>query len=144
MPDRDSIKTTVNRRARFAYDCVKRASGQEKSVKKNYKAYSKRLMAMIKINGLAATLSFMEAKKDETAYELLYKDIESWLKSVDCPIGAIYSGKGDNMIETVLSLDSGPYRAVTKEVMEFINWVRRFAEGMIEDESADSKDQVAT
>lgn len=148
MTNKDSIKTTVNGRAKFAYNCVKKIAREEKSVKKNYKAYSKRLMAMIKINGLAATLTFMKAssnKKDGKAYKLLYEDIDGWLKSADCPVSSVYSGsQGNGVLENVIYLDSGPYRAITQEVMEFINWVRRFAEGMIEDESANSKDQVTT
>jgi len=38
------------------------------------------------------------------------------------------------MVEKIISLESDAYRAITKEVMEFINWIRRFAEGMIPDD----------
>jgi len=37
-------------------------------------------------------------------------------------------------MKAILSLDSNSYKVITKEIMEFINWLRRFAEGMIEDE----------
>ncbi|WP_434643787.1 type III-B CRISPR module-associated protein Cmr5 [Thermoanaerobacterium thermosaccharolyticum] len=144
MPEIESIKATVNKRAKYAYDCVKNVKeNKDKKVGSNYKSYSKRLMALIKINGLAMTLAFMKSSKDKSngeAYDLLYRDIDNWLKSPDCPVNALYNKYQEkDMIERVVSFDSYYYRITTKEVMEFINWVRRFAEGMIIDDS-DSKD----
>lgn len=146
MPEIESIKATVNNRAKYAYDCVKNVKeNEDKKVGSNYKSYSKRLMALIKTNGLAITLAFMKSSKNKSngeagkAYNLLYRDIDNWLKSPDCPVNALYNKYQEkDMIERVVSFDSYYYRIITKEVMEFINWVRRFAEGMIIDDS-DSK-----
>lgn len=140
MPEEDSIKTTVNARAKYAYECVKNVVKEEnENVKENYKSYSKRLMAMIKINGLAATMAFIKAsftRKKDKAYELLYKNIDNWLKYPDCPVSVIYNEcQEQDMVERIISFKSDSYRIITKEVMEFINWVRRFAEGMITDDS---------
>lgn len=147
MPEIESIKATVNKRAKYAYDCVKKVKeNEDKKVGGYYKSYSKRLMALIKTNGLAMTLAFMKSSKNKSngeageAYNLLYGDIDNWLKSPDCPVNALYNKYQEkDMIERVVSFDSYYYRIITKEVMEFINWVRRFAEGMIIDDS-DSKD----
>ncbi|ADD01987.1 type III-B CRISPR module-associated protein Cmr5 [Thermoanaerobacter sp. CM-CNRG TB177] len=134
MTDKDSIKTTVNERAKFAYECVKKVATYEKEeFKNNYKSYAKKLMAIIKTNGLGATLAFMKAK-GSSAYQELYNNIDSWLKSENCPVSSLYSNSTADMVEKIISLESDAYRAITKEVMEFINWIRRFAEGMIPDD----------
>ncbi|WKV08542.1 type III-B CRISPR module-associated protein Cmr5 [Thermoanaerobacterium sp. CMT5567-10] len=146
MPEIESIKATVNKRAKFAYECVKNVKeNKDKKVGSYYKSNSKRLMALIKTNGLAMTLAFMKSSKNKSngeageAYNLLYGDIDNWLKSPDCPVNALYNKYQEkDMVERVVSFDSYYYRIITKEVMEFINWVRRFAEGMIIDDS-DSK-----
>jgi len=38
-------------------------------------------------------------------------------------------------MDIVVSLNSDEYRVMTKEIMEFVNWLRRFAKGMIGDEN---------
>ncbi|HAA81143.1 MAG: CRISPR-associated protein, Cmr5 family [Caldanaerobacter subterraneus] len=139
MSDRESIKTTANDRAKFAYECVKKVcENQDEEFRKNYKSYSKKLMAMIKINGFGATLAFMKGsfqKKGGKAYKELYNNIDTWLKLRSCPVSSFYNNaEGRDMVEKVLSLESDSYRVITKEVMEFINWIRRFAEGMIMDD----------
>ncbi|MFY9125871.1 MAG: type III-B CRISPR module-associated protein Cmr5 [Defluviitoga tunisiensis] len=143
MANNESMRTSVNKRAEFAYNEVKRVvTDEHKEVKKNYKSYSKKLMAMIRINGLALTFAFVFSKKSkERAYSLLYEGIEAWLNSPDCPVNMLYINAAKNLknedeklMKAILSLDSNSYKVITKEIMEFINWLRRFAEGMIEDE----------
>ncbi|UZQ84295.1 type III-B CRISPR module-associated protein Cmr5 [Thermoanaerobacter sp. RKWS2] len=61
--------------------------------------------------------------------------MDTWLKLRSCPVSSFYNNaEGRDMVEKVLSLESDSYRVITKEVMEFINWIRRFAEGMIMDD----------
>lgn len=142
MSEEKSMKTTVNKRAKFAYERVKEVKEVVEQSKndnmKKYKSYSKKLLAMVKINGLAATLAFMLSKfNKEPAYKTLYDHIQQWLENEDCPVNTLYSNvssKNNDLIEKVLSFDSNSYRAVTKEIMEFTNWLRRFTEGMIKDE----------
>src|SRR5690606_1865753 len=130
--ERKTIRTLENERARFAYNCVKKVKKEEeKDFQGKYKSYSKRIMAMIKINGVAAVLAFMKSGK-EAAYNELYKNIEEWLKNENCPMNAVYNNAvGKDMIEKVISMNSPDYRAITREVLEFTNWLKRFAEGMI-------------
>jgi len=105
MTDKDSIKTTVNERAKFAYECVKKVATYEKEeFKNNYKSYAKKLMAIIKTNGLGATLAFMKAK-GSSAYQELYNNIDSWLKSENCPVSSLYSNSTADMVEKIISLE---------------------------------------
>lgn len=127
-------------RADFAYHCVDEVKSMDKN--KEYKAYAKKLPMMIKINGLGAVLAFCKSKiRDERdkagyAYKKLYEHITKWLKSDDKQL--IILSANDDLVEKVISLDSNDYRAVTVEVLAFLSWLRRFAEGLIEGEIDES------
>ncbi len=121
-------------RAAFAYKCVDEVKGMPKS--KEYKSYAKKLPMMIKTNGLGAALAFckskisQEKKEPGYAYKKLYEHMTEWLKNDDKQLVTISAS--DDLVERVISLESSEYRAVTVEVLAFLNWLRRFAEGLIE------------
>lgn len=111
----------------------------------NYQTYAKDLPMLIKTNGLGAALAFVQAKASDNggraeAYEQLYEDVSNWLSTEDRkylldPARA----DGDDLVQQVVSLDSSPYRAVTREVLAYLSWLRRFAEGRI-DTNDDTKE----
>jgi len=39
-----------------------------------------------------------------------------------------------DLIDWVISCDSTDYRYITQEILAFLNWLKRFAEGLIEEE----------
>jgi CRISPR-associated protein Cmr5 len=88
-----------------------------------YKSYVKKIPSYIQTNGLSATFAFMYSKKG--TYEVIYKQIEDWLKQRGFEIK-------DELIKWIISRNSKDYKLVTKEVMALFLWLRRFAEGMIE------------
>lgn len=102
---------------------------------KEYKSYAKKLPMMIKGNGLGATLAFAFSKgKDGNAWELLYNDIQLWLQQ-DHKKFLLGNHAQTELVHAVVQLDSSEYRAVAVEVLAFLNWLRRFAEGLIEGEA---------
>ena len=90
---------------------------------KEYKSYVKKIPSLIQTNGLAATFAFMYSKKG--TYEVIYKQVEKWLKERDFDINGEF-------IKWIITQNSPEYRRVTNEVMGIFVWLRRFAEGMIE------------
>lgn len=125
-------KTIEQGRAKSAYDSVKTYvdANKGKSTLDNYKSYSKKIPTMIKTSGLGATLAFMKSKKKE--YDVIYNDIAKWLGE-DFKMKSLFQINKDNFLDTVLNIDySSVYRALTIEVVAYMNWHRRFAEGMIE------------
>jgi CRISPR-associated protein Cmr5 len=148
MADNTTIKGLEQGRAKYAYKCVEDAlkkfpkKQDAKEASKNakaYKSYSKKLPMMIKTNGIGASLAFVlsKGKSDEsTPWGLLYRQIHDWLKSEKKWL------MGDNpssdLSEVAINLDSQEYRALTVEVLAFLNWLRRFAEGLIEGEAEDN------
>ncbi|WP_406677834.1 type III-B CRISPR module-associated protein Cmr5 [Moorella sp. ACPs] len=117
-------------RARYAYDCARQ--GKELQASKEYKSYTKKIPALIKTNGLGATVAFIAAKKKddpnkkEYAYKLIYDQLTQWLVER----GLVARGK--ELVDAIISLDSFSYRIITGEVLALFKWISRFAEGLIE------------
>lgn len=116
-------------RADYAYQCALKGSKDSKA--KEYKSYVKKVPMMIKTNGLGATTAFIMSKsKDANNWTLIYEQIYNWLKQDDNSY-LINNASGD-LSEIIIQLNSTQYRAVTNEVLALFNWIRRFAEGLIE------------
>ncbi len=116
-------------RARHAYLSAEIASkGGEK---KEYKAYTQKVPMLIKTNGLGATLAFMNTKGK--AYIAIKNNINDWLKE-DLKFSAIIAKlEGHDIVDKVIHCDSATYRALTIEVLAYLNWLKRFACGLIKD-----------
>jgi CRISPR-associated protein Cmr5 len=114
-------------RANFAFI---RATAGYSNHKKEYAQHAKKLPMMIKTNGLGAALAFMFSK--QKTWGTILKDIEDWVRNAENrKTSAVYdAAQGTNLVQKVLNLDSSDYRIVTIEVLAFINWLSRFAEGI--------------
>lgn len=156
-------------RAKFAYECAQQAlidvvDKKEKPKKieefgghyflpKNYKSYVKKAPMWIKTNGIGAAYAFILSKKakekdgkpsgneknPKNAYDLLYEQTMAWLRSE----GKEYllgEKRDKDLVAALVELPSHEYRAVTVEVLAFLNWLRRFAEGLIEADEDYSED----
>jgi CRISPR-associated protein Cmr5 len=99
--------------------------GEKESKKqKEYKSYVKKIPMMILTNGLGATFAFVYSKKKNgNAWELVYNQTKEWLKVP----------QNDELVKWIIDQDSQSYRAVTNEVLALFNWLKRFADGMIEE-----------
>ena len=122
-------------RAKFAYECAEKA----KQLGDKYKSHVKKVPMMIKTNGLGATFAFIFSKKDKEggAYQRIGENITDWLNEDEKYKQYGIEGKLNNfqhLVEQVVKLKSPVYRALTIEILAFFNWLRRFAEGLIEGE----------
>jgi CRISPR-associated protein Cmr5 len=117
-------------RAAFAYNAA--VAGEKLSKNTEYKAYVKKLPMYIKTNGLGAAMSFAFAKgkgKTDNAWGLIYHQIESWLKKDEKQL--LKLDGNISLMKALMDTDSSTYRATTIEVLALLNWMRRFAEGLI-------------
>ena len=132
MENNTTIKGIEQGRANFAYECAKKGKDLPKS--KEYKSYVKKIPMLIKTNGLGSTFAFMLSKGG--TYTLIGEQILLWLKNDKKNLltnaNEIRSFKDLN--EKIVGLNSSEYRALTIEVLSFFNWLRRFADGLIEGE----------
>lgn len=100
-----------------------------KSTLDEYKSYSKKFPMMVKTNGLGSALAFIESKQKK-AYNRIYDDLTDWLKNDHKKIVDLSSG---DLLQKVVSMDdSARYRALTNEVLAFMNWHRRFTEALLD------------
>ncbi|ACF13408.1 CRISPR-associated protein, Cmr5 family [Chloroherpeton thalassium ATCC 35110] len=122
-------------RAKFAYDCA--VDGSKINKKKEYKSYVKKLPMLIKVNGLGASISFINSKseKDQNkkgySYYLLSNHLTEWLTKS----GTISLQENQGLADFIISQPSQKYRHITIEVLAFLAWLKRFAEGLIEGEA---------
>lgn len=123
-------------RAAFAFE---KATEGYSEHKKEYAQMVKKAPMLIKTNGLGATLAFMFSK--QKVLGLILKHIEEWINSPDnLKTHLIYKeAKGSNLVQKVLHLNSSEYRIVTIEVLAFLNWLRRFAEGIAKEKELKEK-----
>lgn len=120
-------------RAEFAYNCALEACEKSNKLKKDYRSYARKIPQMIFANGLGQAMAFVcSKKKTGDAYDLIYKQISSYME--DPCVSGIRKPSNEDLIKWVVSLDSYQYRYVEEEILAFLNWLRRFAEGLIEEE----------
>ncbi len=135
------IRKIEQGRAAKAFECISNHAKKEK-VKgnlKEYKSYVKKLPMLIKVNGLGPAIAFVYSKKQKVvAYEWLYNDIVCWIKKSHY-LYYIKDKFNGELVDDIINLNSQEYRAVTKEVLAFLNWLKRFVDGKILDEE-DSND----
>jgi CRISPR-associated protein Cmr5 len=107
--------------------------------RKDYKSYVKKIPMLIKNNGLGATFAFINAKaKDNNPYRLIYCQTSDWLRN--CDQICIALSANEDLAKWIISRDSSEYRAITVEVLAFFNWLKRFADGLIEGEDEGNSD----
>ncbi|MDZ7879498.1 MAG: type III-B CRISPR module-associated protein Cmr5 [Saprospiraceae bacterium] len=125
-------------RAAAAFRCATEGYSFHKT---EYAPAVKKVPMMVKTNGLGATLAFMFSKQKTMGTVL--KQIESWVNDTEnMKTKAIYEAtKGNNLVQKVTELNSSEYRILTIEVLAFLTWLRRFAEGIAkENEPKNQKD----
>jgi CRISPR-associated protein Cmr5 len=119
-------------RAAHAWKCAVAARSNSGIKYDEYKAYAKSLPMLIKTGGLGATLAFIRSKArkktgENTAYGQIYDDISGYLKAERTYLIDL---RNEELVEKIIKLDSSEYRAVTIEVLSYMQWLRRFAEGL--------------
>jgi CRISPR-associated protein Cmr5 len=123
-------------RAEFAYKCAVEAKDKKEDEyykKSEYRSRVKKIPTMILSNGLGQTLAFIKSKsKEGNAYELIYKQITDYMKS-EHPSRINMPNGEDDLTKWVINVDSSTYRYITQEILAFLNWLRRFAEGLIKE-----------
>jgi CRISPR-associated protein Cmr5 len=128
MSDETQRQTLEQGRAKHAFDAAKEAAKQKD--KEEYESYTKKVPMLIKTNGLGATLAFMQSKGK--AYKTILNNLESWFKT-DIKFSSIYKAiPGSDLVEKTVNCNTSEYRALTTEALAYLNWLKRFADGLID------------
>jgi len=135
-----TIRGIEQGRARFAYEKVLEANEKLGEHSKKYKAYIKKIPMYIKTNGLGATVAFIKSKSNSQSneakvYHCIYSQFGEWLKKEEKALVPA----DEDLALAVISMESPGYRAVTNEMLSLLNWLCRFADGMIEGDADDDE-----
>ena len=129
-----TIKGIENGRAKHAFDMADKVN---KKLKDAYKSHVKKFPMYVKTNGLAAAITFLFSKgdKEKGVYKEVGNSIVEWLKEDDkykfYDLEEVKSLQ--DLAENIIKIDSSDYRALTIEVLSYFTWLRRFAEGLAEE-----------
>jgi len=121
-------------RGSYAYSRVSKIANEEWA--EEYKSYVKSAPTLILTNGLAQTLAFYRSKKKK-AYERLFEDIDLWMKNRYYTPNENCNGKTvGNALEWLIHCASSmEVLEATQDVIELLNWFKRFVDAMIEGKS---------
>jgi len=130
MDSLSDVKGIEGNRAAFAYECV----AEVKKNPKNYSSYVKKMPAQIKSNGLGQTLGFMFSKKKtgskpDNEYDHLLRQLRQYL--IFCELLPREINNSEKFLESIVKMEAFDYRYATTEVLSLLNWLRRFAEGLL-------------
>jgi CRISPR-associated protein Cmr5 len=114
-----------NGRASFAFESVKNAFEDNQVNFESYRSYVKKMPSLIQVNGLGQALAFCYQKKKE--YRVIYDQLHTWIKE---RYKQYFQEHNKEFVEVVIGLKSADYRVLTMEVLELLNWMRKFADGM--------------
>ena len=124
------IKNVEQQRARQAYRFVETIQ-QNAILAKDYKSHIRSLPMMIKNNGINNAFAFVLSKsKEGNAYQVIDTQMREWFDITT----------ESSFVEYLIKLDSLPYRKITIETLAFLSWLKRFAEGLIEDPKTENKE----
>jgi CRISPR-associated protein Cmr5 len=124
-------------RARYAWDCVDKASRKSEDFRKRYGTLARNMAALIQVNGLGQTLAFVYSKaklaekpdkrsdKDH-ANEQIFYDLSKWVKK-----SLVKEEQKEDLLQIITRESSAFYQRATVEAMGLIIWLRRFAEGVL-------------
>jgi len=125
------MRSKVQKLAQLAYECVGGVKNEDFASK--YLAYAKKLPSMIIYNGLLTTVAFAKTKAKKAsiegkAWKMLLGHLEKFLSEEGI------KQENKDLIKFLSELEVQEYRYITKRVLDFSLWLKRVAEGEIEDE----------
>ncbi len=121
-------QTLEQRRAAHALECVQ-ALGEDKELRKSYRAYVSRLGPAILMNGLGQALATEWAaseggkadKAEGKAHGALFQNVQAWL----CREGGVY-GPGKGLLEAITGEPEAQYLRAQAEALAWLEWHLKF------------------
>jgi CRISPR-associated protein Cmr5 len=119
-------QTTEQRRAAAAWKAIEEVD-RLPAAQAKYGTIARRFPALVQINGLGATLAFIQAKAkndQRTGHGLLYKHLSNWL--LDYLNWTAENNEG--IMHLVRNAPVNMYRRATVEAIEYGIWLKRYVE----------------
>jgi CRISPR-associated protein Cmr5 len=129
------IQNINNDRAKDAYEYIEKNIKDEKELQKEFRTLARSFPTMVQVNGTCAAVAFLYAKKQSktssgslknSAHGKLLETLENWLRIKG------FIGVEVSLMKSLTSCSSEEYRLISKEIIAYTQWLKRFAEGMLE------------
>lgn len=121
-------KNFHNEMAEYAFSNVTRIRSNDKE----FRSLARSMPSMLQVNGMGAAMAFLcSKKKNGNAHENMYQIVDQWFQREKFQS----SGHKEGLMKRIVELDSDTYRLYMIEMMNLCQWVKRFAEGMIDGET---------
>ena len=134
------MRSLDQERMKKAYEFVQDVKQNHSGIASEYSSLAKKLPAMIVNNGLITTIVFLRSKtkkkKEEektTANEKLLEQLLSYIVNGNQDTDKKY----EIFRKCVEDMDIEEYLFLTQDVLAFATWLKRIAEGEIEDEKTE-------
>lgn len=149
QPGRASTRQTIEqKRGREAWNCIEDVKKLGKKERQEYRSLARSLNAMIQINGLGQTLGFFYAKsvdskgkpeRDKAHYRILHH-LTNWMRKHFKPSANTINENYCGLLFWAIAEGtvSSDYRRATTECLAFGQWLSRFAEAELS-ENTDKK-----
>ena len=122
-----SVPPGNDNRELFAFKCADRRVRGTQKVEK-YSEQVNTIPMLIKNSGLGAALMYMRTQKTRGALVAIYEDISDWLRHDEKRL--IELEDGEELAEKVINVELWQYRDITKEVLAYLAFLKRFSKGL--------------
>ncbi|PPC84000.1 MAG: type III-B CRISPR module-associated protein Cmr5 [Methylotenera sp.] len=123
------MQTLQQERAKHALKEVKALKDEKKEDGNKLTARASELPFMIHVNGLGQAAAFFKSKGDKDGYGRIYGLLSGWLTQPGRP----FAGKAD-LMEAITQSDLNIYRMAQTEAMQYMDWVKKFANAYLKSE----------
>ncbi|WP_333858981.1 type III-B CRISPR module-associated protein Cmr5 [Clostridium sp.] len=139
----EGVKNINREKAIFAFKSI----NQEDILKcENFKSDLRQLPMYIYTNGLIATLLFILKKskngKEQNSYGKIQGIIEDYIKNSNINSLDFHEKDLNKFVDSLFSRDSKQYRRITLDIISLLDWLIKFADGMIEDKKGETNEAV--
>jgi len=125
-------QTIEQQRAAKAWELVNRVKQEARSPQeqKEYNSWVKKVPVLILTNGLGQTIAFLKSKESDQEKKLLYEHLSAWLMGQVS--WSVQVQEKTDLIDRIIHESSTNYRRATVEALAFLNWLKRFADALLE------------
>ncbi|MCK9521798.1 MAG: type III-B CRISPR module-associated protein Cmr5 [Proteobacteria bacterium] len=129
------MQTREQKRSQFALEKTKEI---EKNIKldKETANFLVGLPTLVLTNGLGQSLAFLLSKQDDKRHQTGFDVIRSWLNKVFPKLFGDIKTRRD-LLSKLTVLSSGEYVTAQSEVLQMLNWLKRYARAFEEKKSGE-------
>lgn len=130
------VESLENKRAQMAWGFISSIKSKyNKDKQKEYKTALRKFPAMILTSGLGQTVAFHMAKEEDKPHRKIIDEVVKSVRKLTSVNEKDADEKGltgEELVKKIIDLDHETYILLSKEVLKYTTWLKRFAEAELE------------